>query len=178
MSDSDLICDKKHTLCFSGHRPENLPKARNSQNILKSYISYEIKEAIKDGYTTFIMGGARGIDLWAGLAVISEMHDCHDIRLVAALPYYTEVSRFTDHERFDYGYLLDTCSEVFYASHEYRYDCMKRRNAFMVDHSSRLIAFVKNYQSGTGQTIRLAQKGGIETRVYEIDDILTKKKSM
>jgi uncharacterized phage-like protein YoqJ len=175
MNESKFECDKAHTLCFSGHRPENLPKGRDTENIIKSYIALEIKNALNDGYHTFIMGGSRGIDLWAGITVVREKLDSPGIKLVAALPYFSQVSRFSEHERFDYGYVLDACSDVLYASNEYTKDCMKRRNIFMTEHSSRIVAFVRDYRSGTGQTIRLAEKAGLETRIYDINTIFKKR---
>jgi uncharacterized phage-like protein YoqJ len=115
------------------------------------------------------MGGSRGIDLWAGLAVVQEKRRNPDLTLVAALPYYIRKnSRFSEYERFDYGYVLDNCDAVFYASADYTADCMKMRNNFMVDNSSRLVAFVNDYRSGTGQTIRLAEKAGIARRIYKV----------
>ena len=48
---------------------------------------------------------------------------------------------------------------------------MQKRNRFMIDNSSRLIAAVSSYKSGTGQTIRLAEKAGIEIRVINISAI-------
>jgi uncharacterized phage-like protein YoqJ len=169
----DIIFDhpREHTLCFSGHRPERLPGGVIFENVIKSYIALEISDAIEQGFTAFIMGGSRGIDLWAGLAVVHQKYRHPGLKLIAALPYYVkDISRFSEFERFNYGYVLENCDSVFYAAKDYNADCMKRRNRFMVDHSSRLIAFVRDPRSGTGQTIRLAENAGIVTRVYKINE--------
>jgi uncharacterized phage-like protein YoqJ len=169
----DIVFDypREHTLCFSGHRPEKLPGDTIFENVIKSYIALEISEAVEQGFTVFIMGGSRGIDLWAGLAVIKQKRDHPDIKLIAALPYFEKnISRYSEFERFNYGYVLENCDSVFYACKDYNAECMKRRNLFMVEHSSRLVAFVRDYRSGTGQTIRLAEKAGIVSRVYNIND--------
>ena len=42
----------------------------------------------------------------------------------------------------------------------------------MIDNSSRLIAAVSSYRSGTGQTIRLAEKAGIDINVINIAKIV------
>jgi hypothetical protein len=43
----------------------------------------------------------------------------------------------------------------------------------MVDNSSKLIAMLSDYRSGTGQTVRYAQKSGIIVKLIEIDKIET-----
>jgi uncharacterized phage-like protein YoqJ len=176
MDETPFECDKERTLCFSGHRPESLPNVDGLERLIKSYITTEIAVAINEGFNTFIMGGSRGIDLWAGLAIIDAKHRVPEIRLVAALPYFCGEHRYADHERFDYGYILETCDSVLYASDSYTKDCMKRRNLFMIENSSRIIAFVKNSRSGTGQTIRLAEKAGLDTRVYDLNEFFTKNR--
>jgi uncharacterized phage-like protein YoqJ len=171
MADSTYIFDRTKTLSFSGHRPEKLPDDPDIIKIIKSYIAVEIESALEDGFDTFIMGGARGIDLWAGDAVLKQQRITPNIKLIAALPYFTSASKFTEHERFKYGQILSECEEVLYASGEYTKESMKKRNQFMVDNCSRLVAFIKDTRSGTGQTIRLAKKAGVETHVHKLDDI-------
>ena len=53
---------RKHRCCFTGHRPEKL---KTPVFIVKLKLANEIKQAIKDGYVTFISGMSRGVDLWA-----------------------------------------------------------------------------------------------------------------
>jgi uncharacterized phage-like protein YoqJ len=163
--------DRSKTLSFSGHRPEKLPSSPEIQKIIKSYIAYEIQAAIDGGFDTFIMGGARGIDLWAGSAVLEKQKTAPNIKLIAALPYFTSASKFTEIERFNYGQILSECEEVLYADSDYMKDSMKKRNQFMVDNCSMLVAFIKDMRSGTGQTIRLAEKAGVSTHVYKLDEI-------
>jgi uncharacterized phage-like protein YoqJ len=167
--------DKAHTACFSGHRPERLPRSPAMVDIIKSLIAFEISEALDSGFHTFIMGGSRGIDLWAGIAVLHEKQKDKALRLIAALPYFAGDSRFSERDRFDYGYVLEHCDDVVYASAEYDKNCMKRRNRFMVENSSRLIAFVDDYRSGTGQTIRLAEREGVETHIHDLQKIIEKE---
>jgi uncharacterized phage-like protein YoqJ len=171
MADSTYEFDRSKTLSFSGHRPEKLPDDPDIIKIIKSYIAYEIETALEEGFDTFIMGGARGIDLWAGDAVLKQQRTSPNIKLIAALPYFTSASKFTEHERFKYGQILAECEEVLYASLDYKKESMKKRNQFMVDNCSRLVAFIKDMRSGTGQTIRLAEKAGVESHVHKLDDI-------
>lgn len=54
--------DIKHACTFTGHRPE---KMNASEADVKTWLEKEIKNAIDAGYTDFITGMQRGVDLWA-----------------------------------------------------------------------------------------------------------------
>ena len=126
---------------------------------------YEIHESINQGYDTFIIGGARGIDLWASEFIMQMKYQGKDINLVVALPYKGFGANYSGSDLFFRGNAIKTASQVINVSEEYSKSCFSKRNQFMIDHSSRLIAVVSDYKSGTGQTIRYADKAGIETRV-------------
>ena len=54
--------------CFTGHRPEKLTQTEEE---VKSWLTDKVREAIRDGYTTFFSGMARGVDLWAAECILS-----------------------------------------------------------------------------------------------------------
>lgn len=172
---SEFIIPKEKTVCFSGHRPEKLPDGGDMSSpvmgVIKSLLHQEIASAIDDGYTCFITGLARGIDLIAGELVLDFKRNDPRIELVAAVPYRAQPKNLHSLEKFTYGCLINEAAEIIYISEEYTKGCMQKRNQFMIDHSSRLIAAVSSYKSGTGQTIRLAEKAGIEVHVINIAKI-------
>lgn len=49
--------------CFTRHSPQKLTR---SERAIKADLETAIKQAIADGYTTFITGVAYGMDIWAG----------------------------------------------------------------------------------------------------------------
>ena len=51
------------TCCFTGHRPEKLSI---SADIIYDRLERAIENAIDDGFTIFITGMAKGVDIWAG----------------------------------------------------------------------------------------------------------------
>ena len=53
-----------HRCAFTGHRPERI---RGMEVEIIAGLRKEILAAIEDGYTTFITGCSRGVDLWAAL---------------------------------------------------------------------------------------------------------------
>ena len=73
-----------HRCCFTGHRPEKL---RRPVAELQSELEKEIRQAIADGYTVFISGMARGVDIWAAEVVIRLREDGLPLRLICASPY-------------------------------------------------------------------------------------------
>jgi len=54
---------RKHRCCFTGHRPGKLNIPENQLALL---LETEIKKAIRNGFTTYITGMAKGTDLVAG----------------------------------------------------------------------------------------------------------------
>lgn len=51
---------RKHRCCFTGHRPEKL---KVPESVVISELEKEIRQAIADGFSVFISGMARGVDI-------------------------------------------------------------------------------------------------------------------
>lgn len=162
---------RNRTVCFSGHRPEKLPVNGNSgANVikyLKSILYMEILDSINAGYDHFITGLARGVDLWAGEILMELKEHGEKISIIAVKPYKSHGDNFGGLEKFSLGRLIGQADEIVCLSDEYRRGCMQRRNEYMVDRSGKLIAVVSDYKSGTGATIRYAQKQGIKVRIID-----------
>ena len=165
--------EKSKTVCFSGHRPEKLPGDGNERSriikILKSLLYKEIIDSIEDGYDTLVTGLARGVDLWAGDIILKLKAQGKDIKLVAASPYKGHGERFYGNDKFILGNIMLYADEVVYISEQYTKWCLLKRNEYMVDRSGKLIALVSDYKSGTGATIRYAEKKGIITKVINVE---------
>ena len=167
--EEDII--RSRTVCFSGHRPEKLPlngdSGANVIRYLKSILYKEVLDSITAGYDRFITGLARGVDLWAGEILMELKEDGEKISIIAVKPYKTHGDNFSGEEKFSLGRLLSSADEVICLADEYRKGCFQRRNEYMVDRSGKLIAVVSDYRSGTGATIRYAEKQGIEVRTID-----------
>lgn len=157
-------------VCFSGHRQEKLPSLP-LQRILQSMLLTEIRSAIQDGAVRFYSGLATGIDLIAAETVLAERQMQPHIRLIGVKP-------FPDQNESLSGALYARCQAVEAAADEivcvsphYHRGCYRLRNQYMIDRSERLIAVVSDMQSGTGQTIRMAQKRGISLRIIDINQL-------
>lgn len=164
------------TACFSGHRPEKLTLDGEYNPFfieeIKSMLYLAILEAVKEGgYRRFISGMAKGVDLWACSIVLNLKNQFPDIELICALPYAAQGKYWTGQDKYEYNRFLSQASEVVVVSEKYDDTCMKRRNYYMVDNSSLLIAVCGNMNSGTGQTIRYAKKKGLDIQMIRLGDI-------
>ena len=81
---AEIIDSKERCCCFTGHRPEKLTR---SESDICADLKYEIQNAIVDGYTTFISGMARGVDIWAAEIVLQLRDEGCPIHLACAIPY-------------------------------------------------------------------------------------------
>lgn len=60
--------DIKHACSFTGHRPERLDM--KPQHVI-NWLEEQIRKVVEDGYTDFITGMQRGVDLWAAEIVLN-----------------------------------------------------------------------------------------------------------
>ena len=106
MSEQEL---RSHRCCFTGHRPEKLKRAETE---IKKGLEGAILKAIHEGFTTFITGMARGVDIWAGQIVLRLRQDNPDLRLIAALPYPGCDRRWSASWRRQYAEVLEAADLV------------------------------------------------------------------
>ena len=153
-----------HRCCFTGHRPQKLTR---SERQIKADLEVAIKQAIADGYTTFITGMAYGVDIWAGEIVVRLRKRNPDLHLIAAVPFRGFESRWSSDWKAAYSKLLEQADLVRYICPGYNPGAYQRRNEWMVDHSSRVIAVFNGEPSGTKNTIEYAKKRETSIRILD-----------
>lgn len=151
-------------VCFTGHRPEKL---NLSEKEIKDKLRDAILKSVADGYTTFISGMARGVDMWAAEIVLEERKNNDIIKLICASPYEGFEKSWNFFERHRYKTILKKADYTKYVCERYSRQCFQLRNVWMVDHSARVIAAYNGKSGGTKNTIRYATSKNIE-----IDNIL------
>lgn len=156
MTESEM---RKHRCCFTGHRPQKLTR---SELEIKADLEAAIKQAIADGYMTFITGMAYGVDIWAGQIVVRLRKQNPDLHLISAVPFRAFEDRWSPDWKRAYAELLEQADLVKYICPGYNAGAYQRRNEWMVDHSSRVIAVFNGEPSGTRNTIDYAEKKHIE----------------
>jgi uncharacterized phage-like protein YoqJ len=126
MSEQEL---RLHRCCFTGHRPEKLKRAEED---IKIGLEKAILKAISDGYTTFITGMARGVDIWAGQIVLKLRQTNPELRLIAALPYLGCDSRWSANWRKQYADVLEAANLVQSISTKCSVASFQKRDEWMV----------------------------------------------
>ena len=150
--------NRKHRVCFTGHRPEKLN--RDEQAIRKD-LKVAISEAIDDGMNVFISGMARGVDIWAAQIVLDLRNKGADVKLICACPYDGFENSWSQEWQRQYRDILSEADLVKYICKGYSRSCFQIRNEWMVDHASKVIAVYNGEKGGTKNTIDYANRVGV-----------------
>lgn len=152
---SEFNLDPATTCCFTGHRPDGIIYTPDD---LDFELDTSIRQAYYDGYTTFITGMAKGFDIIAAEYVILLRQTGCPIRLVCAMPYPAFGTRGKDEWSERSARLLKQADAVEYVCDHYHRGVFQQRNRWMVDRSSRAIAYYKGTDGGTKYTVEYARK--------------------
>ncbi len=147
MKDFDLST----TCSFTGHRV--LKKDFNVNNVEK--IIYKL---ISDGFKTFLVGMAWGFDLT--VFEILQNKKNFNIDIIACVPCENQEQYFNKKEKQKYLECIKKADKIIHVSKEYFDGCMQKRNRYMVDNSSILIAYLYSNIGGTKSTVTYAEKQG------------------
>ncbi len=165
--------DKKDTCCFTGHRPNKLPWGEDESDPrclkLKADIAQALENAYDRGYRHFICGMAQGCDLYFCEAVQALRGQRPGITVEAAIPCEEQASRWSEADRDRYFSLVGLCDYETMVQRHYDRACMLRRNRYMVDRSSLLIAAFDGTLGGTMYTVTYAMKKGLEIHALEVN---------
>ena len=166
MLDWDLSC------CFTGHRPQKLPWGMNETDArclaLKQEIAVRLEAIYALGYRHFLCGMAIGCDMYFAEAVLKLREEHGDVSLEAAIPFGDQPGRWTEKLRRRYNELIDRADTVTVLQYGYTPDCMMRRNRYMVDRSSLLLACFDGKPGGTMNTILYAERSGVKVILIDI----------
>ena len=159
---------------FTGHRPKSFPWKYNETApdcvLLKEVLTEQIKILAARGVTDFLSGMALGADLWYAQIVLDLRKKNPALRLHCILPCEGQESKWTASVQEHYRSILAQANEVIYVGQKYSQDCMLKRNRYLVNHASILLAIYNGiYRSGTGMTVRYAQR--LKREIIIIDPI-------
>ena len=102
---------------------------------------------------------AQGVDLWSSQIVLNLQKKNPALKFHCVLPCKGQESKWTASVQEHYRSILAQANEVVYVGQEYSRNGMLKRNRYLVDHSSILLAVYNGtWRSGTGATVRYAQK--------------------
>lgn len=105
---------------------------------------------------------AVGVDMDFAEIVI-EMRKKYNVALKCAIPCPNQCSKWSDKDKLRYADILKKSDKVGLISKQYSFDCMLKRNRYMVDKSNLVIAVFNGIEKGgTWYTMQYAKNKPIE----------------
>ena len=147
MTDFDL----QTTCCFTGHR---VLKRDFDDGVLDNII----EKLISNGYKTFLVGMAIGFDMKALEMLLTKRH--YNIDIIACVPCKEQDKFFNAKQKEQYKTLIKQVDKMILLSEEYFDGCMQKRNMYMVDNSSIVVAYMYAEIGGTKHCVNYAKKKG------------------
>lgn len=165
---------RSSTCCFTGHRPEKLPWGTDESDPrcirLKRRLARAVDRAWEEGFRHFICGMARGCDLYFCQAALALRERRPGVTVEGAVPCPTQADSWPEAERALRDGLLLRCDLESMVQHSYSRGCMMRRNRYMVDRSSHIIAVYNGVpRGGTASTLLYAMRQGLTTEIIPLE---------
>lgn len=158
---------EKISCAFTGHRPQSFPWKYDEMAqeclFLKAVLTKEIEKLIDREVIEFFSGLAQGVDIWAAQIVLAQREKNPILKLHCVLPCRDQAKKWGASAQKCHQNILEQANSVICLSESYYDGCMLNRNRYLVEHSSILLAVYNgSWRSGTGMTVRYAQKLGRE----------------
>lgn len=141
---------KSHTLAFTGHR-------RFDGGTIQP-LAEAVAMMYERGYRVFMSGMAVGFDLAAAECVIDYRTAHPDVRLCCVAPFRGQQSMYSATDCARYEQIMAVADDVVCLAEEYSNGCYARRNDFLVDNASAVIAYFDGSKGGTHYTVRRAER--------------------
>ncbi len=154
----ELVC------ALTGHR--DLPA-----NFDRDALLADLEDLIKEGYTTFLCGMARGFDL-VSLGCLVELKQRYHVRIKAYIPFAGQERIFPQEDKDEYYRLLPWCDEKKVLFHNYFSGCFIARNRLMVEACDMLYAYLTKSDGGTAYTVRLAKSKNVRVKLFHFGEKL------
>jgi len=153
----------KKSVCFTGHRTIAEDKETLSARLYALLERLVTEQKIMDFYT----GGAVGWDALAALTVLKLRESYPEVKLhlVLPCPFEEQSAKWKESQKEEHKRIASLADTKEFTSEHLGKTAMKIRNARLVELASDYCICYwnpKHYRSGTGQTVRMAQKKGIE----------------
>lgn len=148
------------SVCFTGHRIIS-----NTQK-LSEMLKRKLGLLIEKGAVDFYAGGAKGWDMMCEKAILDLKRDYPHIKLHLILPCCEkdQTAKWSEKQTEEYRKIEKEADSVERICEEYENGCMEKRNRRLVESADLCLCYYdkSKFRSGTGQTVRMAEKKGIE----------------
>ena len=151
------------SVCFTGHRTIAEDKETLSARLYALLERLVTEQKVTDFYT----GGAVGWDALAALTVLKLRENYTEVKLhlVLPCPFEEQSAKWNEAQKAEHKHIASLADTKEFTSEHLDKNAMRIRNARLVELASDYCICYwnpKNFRSGTGQTVRMAQKKGIE----------------
>ena len=151
------------SVCFTGHRTIAEDKETLSARLYALLERLVTEQKVTDFYT----GGAVGWDALAALTVLKLRESYPEVKLhlVLPCPFEEQSAKWNEAQKEEHKCIASLADTKEFTSDHLDKNAMRIRNARLVELASDYCICYwnpKNFRSGTGQTVRMAQKKGIE----------------
>lgn len=169
--------ERATTACFTGHRPSKTGGYNPNNPLMQRIVeatTWKIWDAYRAGYRTFISGFAQGFDQEAAKLIIRLRSKYPEVRLIAAVPHEDQARPWPHAAELRWRNLLEQADEVHIVCEGgtfYNW-MLQKRNEWMVDRSSLVIAAWDGSEGGTRNCLRYAYAKNVG--VWKLDTLLWK----
>lgn len=129
-------------------------------------LAWLLRKFALEGTVDFYAGGALGWDTICETMILNtkKYFPLVKLHLVLPCPPEEQIARWNKYDKETYMEILEEADSVEIVSEHYDKNCMKKRNERLVELGDVCLCYYneKHHRSGTGQTIRLAEKCGKE----------------
>ena len=151
---------------FTGHRPGKLPWGYDEKAATCMEFKFRLRESLEyligKGYVDFLSGGALGFDLMAAEMVLSLREKYPWIRLIMVLPFDGQADKWSLEQRNRWLGVIEASDRVVHVSHEYDKGVFFRRNHYLVENATLLLAAYDGQPGGTAGTVAYAKRHGVK----------------
>lgn len=146
-------------LAITGHRPSKLPGGYDESSPGRIALREKLEsEVLRINPHTLISGMALGVD-----TIAAEIALAHYIALVCAVPFCGQELRWNQESQKRFLRILSNAHQIEYVCDPgYAAWKMQKRNEWMVDHCTELLAVWDGSAGGTGNCVTYAKKKGVK----------------
>lgn len=142
--------------------------------LIKQALRNDIRTFIQNNISHFISGTALGIDMFAAEIILELKQHYTHVTLEAVIPHRFQHHKWSTEYRNRYQNILDQCDEVTIIQQGYTPNCFFKRNRYMVDNATHLLAVTQasNPSGSTQHTVEYAEQKRLSISIIDIDELL------
>lgn len=141
-----MIIEKSKTVAFTVQN--NSRSLISDKEALSNEIETIILEYYSQGFRYFMSGMAIGFDLLAAEVVLKLKPLYSGLELIPVIPFPEQPKYYNDEDKQRYENILRQCEESVVVNVEYYWGSYHRRNDFLIDNSSCVIAYFDGIKRG------------------------------